>query len=72
MQRLTAYVSGNLDRLDDGIEILKDLLKGVNSIEVAVKSGFQDLGQKMDFMLEKQDIMLEKQDVTIGEIQGLR
>jgi len=53
------------DRLDEGIEILKEIV-------VTLKEGFGDLGSKMDSMLEKQDSMLEKQDSTIGEIQGLR
>jgi len=67
------------DRLDEGVEILKDIL-------VSIREGFGDLGGKMDSMLvkqdsmldkqdsmlEKQDSMLEKQDSTIGEIQGLR
>jgi len=60
------------DRLDEGVEILKDIL-------VSIREGFGDMGGKMDSMLdkqdsmlEKQDSMLEKQDSTIGEIQGLR
>jgi len=60
------------DRLDEGVEILKEIV-------VTLKEGFGDLGSKMDSMLEKQDSMLEKQDsmlekqdTTIGEIRGLR
>ena len=53
------------DRLDEGVEILKE-------IAITLKEGFGDLGSKMDTMLEKQDAMLEKQDSTIGEIRGLR
>ncbi len=74
------------DRLDEGVEVLKDIL-------ITAREGFRDLGGKMDSMLvkqdsmlekqdsmlekqdsmlEKQDSMLEKQDSTIGEIQGLR
>ena len=60
------------DRLDEGVEVLKDIL-------ITAREGFRDLGGKMDSMLvkqdsmlEKQDTMLEKQDSTIGEIQGLR
>jgi len=43
------------DRLDEGVEILKEIL-------VSVREGFSDLGGKMDTLLEKQDSMLEKQD----------
>ncbi len=53
------------DRLDEGVEILKE-------IAFTLKEGFGDLGSKMDTMLEKQDSMLEKHDSTLSEIQGLR
>ena len=56
-----------VDRLDTGIEILKDLVAGVNSVEVAVKSGFENLGRKMDTMLDKQDKMLDKQDKMLDK-----
>ena len=46
------------DRLDEGIEILKE-------IAFTLKEGFSDLGSKMDSMLENQDSMLEKQDLML-------
>ncbi len=74
------------DRLDEGIEILKDIAAGVNNLTVITKSGFENLGCKMDKMLDKQDLtlnkmdqmldkqdqMLDKQDDTLDEIKGLR
>ena len=67
------------ERLDDGIEILKELVVGVNKLVVGVnnldaglnnlttitKDGFENQSGKMDQMLDKQDD-------TIEEIQGLR
>ena len=59
-------------RLDRSSELLKELID-------VTRSGFSDLGQKMDKMLDKQDIMidkqdqmLDKQDETTGEVRGLR
>jgi len=59
-------------RLDRSAELLKELID-------VTRSGFSDLGQKMDKMLDKQDIMidkqdqmLDKQDETTGEVRGLR
>lgn len=46
-------------KLDKASEYLKELI-------VAVKGGFENLGSKMDMMIEKQDMMIEKQDQTIG------
>jgi len=56
------------ERLDDGIEILKELVVGVR----AIASNFAELNGKMEQMLDKQDQMLDKQDSTIEEIQKLR
>ena len=91
------------ERLDDGIEILKDLVVGVNSLVIGVnslaigvnglavgqnnlttitKEGFENLGGKMDQMLDKQDHtililsgvdkkmdrMLDKQDQALGKM----
>jgi acylphosphatase len=60
------------ERLDDGIEILKELVVGVNNLTVGLnnlttitKDGFENINGKMDQMLDKQDD-------TIEEIQGLR
>lgn len=59
-------------RLDQGIGILKDIL-------VAVKELNENLGGKMDLildkqddMLDKQDDMLNKQDDMLSEIKGAR
>jgi acylphosphatase len=74
------------ERLDDGIEILKELVIGVreiaanvNNLTVITTKGFESLNKKMDGMLDKQDQMLDKQDqmldkqdTTITEIQGMR
>jgi acylphosphatase len=49
------------ERLDDGIEILKQMATSLNRLE-----------NKMDQSLDKQDQMLDKQETTIGEIGGLR
>lgn len=52
-------------RLDQGIGVLKDIL-------VAVKELNENLGGKMDLMLDKQDDMLDKQDDMLSEIKGAR
>jgi len=66
-------------RLDRSAELLKELID-------VTRSGFSDLGQKMDKMLDKQDQMLDKQDImidkqdqmldkqdeTTGEVRGLQ
>ena len=63
------------ERLDDGIELLKDLVVGFNKMldkqDKMLDKQDQMLG-KQDQMLGKQDQMIDKQDVTIGEIRGLR
>jgi len=67
------------ERLDDGIEILKELVIGINKLDIGIKKldtglnnlttitkdGFENQSGKMDQMLDKQDD-------TIEEIQGLR
>ena len=73
------------ERLDDGIEILKDLVVGVNSLAVGLnnlttitKEGFENLGGKMDQTLDKQDQalgkmdqMLDKQDQALGKMDQM-
>jgi len=68
-----------VERLDDGIEILKELVIGINKLDIGIKKldtglnnlttitkdGFENQSGKMDQMLDKQDD-------TIEEIQGLR
>ena len=60
------------ERLDDGVEILKDMLIDIRSLSVSVnklttltEDGFKSLGSKMNQTLDKQD-------ETIEEIRGLR
>jgi|LGOV01.1.fsa_nt_gb acylphosphatase len=71
------------ERLDKAAEYLKKLIdvaeNGFSAVTVEMRSGFENLGTKMDVMLEKQDAMLEKQDAmlekqseTTEEIRGLR
>jgi acylphosphatase/outer membrane murein-binding lipoprotein Lpp len=74
------------ERLDDGIEILKCMMTGINNLTIITKSGFDGLNRKMDDMNSKMDglnckmdglnckmdKMLDKQDDTISEIKGLR
>jgi len=74
------------ERLDDGIEILKCMMSGINRLIMITESGFEginskmdnmnskmdNMNSKMDGMNSKMDKMLDKQDETIGEIKGLR
>lgn len=74
------------ERLDDGIEILKCMMAGINNLTNITKSGFEGLNNKMDNMNSKMDDMnskmdglnckmdkmLDKQDDTISEIKGIR
>ncbi|HEX7444958.1 MAG TPA: hypothetical protein VF300_01075 [Methanothrix sp.] len=60
------------ERLDEGIEILKDMLTGVNNLTMITQSGFEGLNSKMDGANCRMDTMLDKQDETTGEIKGLR
>lgn len=74
------------ERLDDGIEILKCMMSGINKLIMITESGFyginskmdnmnskmDSMNSKMDSMNSKMDKMLDKQDETIGEIKGLR
>jgi hypothetical protein len=66
-------------RLDEGIEILKCMMSGINNLTIITKSGFDGLNSKMDGMNSKMDgfnckmdKMFDKQDDTISEIKGLR
>jgi len=70
------------ERLDDGIEILKEMVTSLNNLndkmDQTLNKQDQMLGKqdqmldKQDQMLGKQDQMLDKQDDTITEIRGLR
>jgi acylphosphatase len=56
------------ERLDDGIEILKQMASSLNRLEKKMDQSLD----KQDQMLDKQDQMLDKQETTIGEISGQR
>ncbi len=56
------------ERLDDGIEILKEMVVGLNKL----LDKQDQMLEKQDQMLEKQDQILDKQDETVEEIRGLR
>ncbi|MCX6678382.1 MAG: acylphosphatase [Methanothrix sp.] len=74
------------ERLDEGIEILKCMLTGINNLTIITQTGFEGLNGKMDDMNCKMDglnnkmdgancrmdKMLDKQDETVGEMKGLR
>jgi len=71
------------ERLDDGIEILKEMLIGIRSLTVSVdnltdltENGFKNLDTITKGGFEnlggKMDQTLEKQEETIEEIRGLR
>ena len=74
------------ERLDDGVEILKELVVGVNSLAVGINSlaiGVNSLAVGLDNLTTitkdgfenlngKMDQMLDKQDETIDEVRGLR
>lgn len=58
------------ERLDDGIEILKEMLVSLNNLTAITREGLdkQDLALgKMDQMLDKQDQMLDKQDQMLDK-----
>ena len=59
-------------RLDTAAEYLKDLVVGVNKINENLGGKMDRMIDQQDQMLGKQDQMLDKQDATIGEIQALR
>lgn len=63
------------ERLDDGIEILKEMLVSLNNLTAITREGLdkQDLALgKMDQMLDKQDQMLGKQDETTEAIRDIK
>ena len=67
------------ERLDDGIEILKELVVGLGNLTTITKDGFEklngkaeNLNGKMDMMLGKQDQMLEKQDESVELLKGVK
>ena len=56
------------ERLDDGIEIFKQMASSLNRLEKKMDQSLD----KQDQMLDKQDQMIDKQETTIGEISGQR
>ena len=60
------------ERLDEGIEILKEMLTGIKSLTVGVNNLTATTTDGFDNLDGKMDQMLDKQDETIGEIKALR
>ena len=63
------------ERLDDGIEILKELvvvLKTVKDDTSCIKDLQLQMLDKQDKLLDKQDKMLDKQDMTIGVLREVK
>ena len=59
------------ERLDDGIEILKCMMAGINNLTDITKSGFDGLNRKMDDMNSKMDDMNSKMDGMNSKMDGL-
>jgi acylphosphatase len=60
------------ERLDDGIEILKELVVDLGSLTTITKDGFENLNGTMDRWLNKRDQMLEKQDESIEILKAAK
>jgi len=67
------------ERLDTGVEYLKELVEVTRDGFCRMDKGFGELGHKMDKMIDKQDVMIDKQDkmidkqdVMIDEVRGVR
>ncbi|MEI8003250.1 MAG: acylphosphatase [Methanothrix sp.] len=50
------------ERLDEGIEILKSMLTGINSLNIVTQTGFDGLNSKMDGLNTKVDSLNDKMD----------
>jgi acylphosphatase len=59
-------------RLDQGIGVLKDILVGVKELNENLGGKMDLMLDKQDDMLDKQDDMLDKQDDMLSEIKGAR
>jgi Acylphosphatases len=55
------------ERLDKGVEYLKELVEVARDGFGRMDKGFGELGNKMDLMLDKQDKMLDKQDMMLDK-----
>ncbi len=63
------------ERLDDGIEILKEMVVSLNNLTTLTKEGLAKQDETILILSGvdgKLDQMLDSQDATIGEIRGLR
>jgi acylphosphatase len=64
------------ERLDDGIEILKEMVVSLKNLTTITKDGFENLTTITEDGFEnlggKMDQTLDKQDETIEEVRGLR
>ena len=67
------------ERLDEGIEILKCMMAGINNLTIITKSGFDGLNSKDGCMNSKMDGLiagwtrcLTSRMIPSGEIKGLR
>ncbi len=67
------------ERLDDGIEVLKELVVGLNNLTVTTQNGFNQMLDKQDTTIgvlkevkEDTSSMLEKQDTTIGVLNEVK
>jgi len=59
------------ERLDEGIEILKCMMVGINNLTIITKSGFDGLNSKMDGMNSKMDGMNSKMDGMNSKMDGM-
>ena len=59
------------ERLDDGIEILKCMMSGINKLIMITESGFEGINSKMDNMNSKMDNMNSKMDGMNSKMDGL-
>ncbi|MGA9098068.1 MAG: hypothetical protein WB392_03965, partial [Methanotrichaceae archaeon] len=67
------------ERLDDGIEVLKELVVGLNNLTVTTQNGFNQMLDKQDTTIgvlkevkEDTSSMLDKQDATIGILKEVK
>jgi acylphosphatase len=59
-------------RLDQGIEVLKDILVAVKEVNTNLGGKMDSMLSKQDAMLDKQDAMLDKQDDLLNEVKDAR
>jgi acylphosphatase/outer membrane murein-binding lipoprotein Lpp len=59
------------ERLDDGIEILKCMMSGINKLIMITESGFYGINSKMDNMNSKMDSMNSKMDSMNSKMDSM-